>query len=235
MLSRRQRGRDEQRGRILDAARALFGASSFEDVTMADVAAGAGVARATVFNHFPSKHALVEAITEEVLGYWAGMLEQALADTESRAPALVRALFAQMGAGVEQYHRFYRGVFREIARLQVGLEEGSRAARVRATALDRLTRLLARGQERGELRADVAAAELARAFDSLANGTINQWLFGDTTGSLREGMERVAEIYLGAVALGSRASSATTAAPLVPPPRAPRAPAKRIARRRRRT
>ena len=229
MTSRRRQSRDEQRQRILEAARSLFGARSFDDVTMADIAELAGVARATVFNHFPGKHALVEAITEDVLGYWAGMLEHALADEETGTPALVRALFAHMGAGIAHYYRFYRGVFREIAKLQVGLEEGSRAARARATALERLTRLLARGQERGELRPDVEAVDLARAFDSLSNGTINQWLFDDTSGALEERMERAAEIYLGAVALGpvQGRSAAVVKLPALPHARPRRAPAAR--------
>jgi AcrR family transcriptional regulator len=229
MSSRRRQVRDEQRQRILDAARSLFGARSFDDVTMTDIAELAGVARATVFNHFPGKHALLEAITEDVLGYWAGMLEHALADEATGTPALVRALFAHMGAGIAHYYRFYRGVFREIAKLQVGLEEGSRAARARATALDRLTRLLARGQQRGELRADFEALDLARAFDSLSNGTINQWLFEDTSGSLEKRMERAAEIYLGAVALGPTEARSAAVVKLPAPPRAPVAiaPAKR--------
>jgi len=64
----------EQRIRIVDAARRLFANHGFDEVTMAEVAAAAGVARATVFNHFGSKHALVEAITEEavVLRNYAG-------------------------------------------------------------------------------------------------------------------------------------------------------------------
>ena len=219
MRSRRQQSRDEQRQRILEAARSLFGARSFDDVTMADIAEVAGVARATVFNHFPGKHALVEAITEEVLCYWAGMLEHALADEETATPALVRALFAHMGVGIAHYYRFYRGVFREIAKLQVGLEEGSGAARARATALERLTRLLARGQARGELRADVEAIDLARAFDSLSNGTINQWLFEDASGALEQRMERAAEIYLGAVALVPAGARSATVVKLPAPPR----------------
>ena len=60
---------------------------------MAELAEEAGVARATVFNHFGSKVALVEAITDDVMAYWAGMLERALADTKTPTPRLVRALF----------------------------------------------------------------------------------------------------------------------------------------------
>ena len=221
MKSRRQQSRDEQRRRMLDAARFLFGAHSFDDVTMADVAARAGVARATLFNHFPSKHDLIEAITDEVIAYWAAMLEQALADEATPTPALVRALFAPMGAGIEHFYRFYRGIFREIARVQVGLEEGSGAARTSALARERLVRLLARGQERGEIRADAAAIDLAAAFDHVANGTIGEWLFDDPSGSLRERMERMAEVYLGPVAIGPAAdrTAARDQATFAPPPR----------------
>jgi AcrR family transcriptional regulator len=196
----RDQDREAQRARIVDAALALFGTRGFEAVTMAEVAEQAGVARATVFNHFGSKRALVEAIIEGVLAYWDSMLERALADEATATPTLVRALFDHMGMGIEQFHGFYRGVFREIVKIQVGLEEGGAAARVRERALARLERLLARGQERGELARSIDAADLACAFDSLANGTITHWLYDDTSGSLRERMGLAAEVFLGRVA-----------------------------------
>ncbi len=199
MITRRDQNRQAQRERILDAARSLFGSRGFEVVTMADVADQAGVARATVFNHFGSKGALVESITESVLDYWSGMLERALADEKTSTPTLVRALFDHMGAGIQQFHGFYRGVFREIMKLQVGLQEGGGAARARLRALERLERLLARGQERGELSRDLSPDALACAFDSLANGTINHWLYDDTSGSLRERMRAAAKVFLGVV------------------------------------
>jgi AcrR family transcriptional regulator len=195
------RGSAAQRARILDAARELFGTRGFEQVTMAEVAERAGVARATVFNHFPSRHALVEAITVDVLAYWDGMLERALADARTSTPTLVRALFDHMGMGIQGFHDFFRGVFREIMKIQVGLEEGGVADATRRRALERLTRLLARGQARGEITREIGAEDLARSFDALANGTIHHWLFDGTSGSLREWMGRAAEVYLGRVAL----------------------------------
>jgi AcrR family transcriptional regulator len=194
-----------QRERILEAAQSLFASRGFETVTMAEIAKRAGVARATVFNHFGSKGALIEAITESVFEYYAGMLDRALADERSSVPSLVRALFEGM-AGIEQLHDFYRGVFREIMKIQVGLDEGGAAARARGSALAKLERLVARGQARGELSSEFAASDLAAAFDSLANGTIVHWLYEDTSGSLRERMRRAVEIFLGTVALGRHAA-----------------------------
>src|SRR5262250_252438 len=106
MQARRQQTRSDQRARIVEAARSLFASQGVDDVTMAEVAAAAGVARATVFNYFGSKHALVEAITDEVITYYQSMLRNALANTSSRTSVLIRALFEQMGVGIEEERRF---------------------------------------------------------------------------------------------------------------------------------
>jgi AcrR family transcriptional regulator len=198
--SRRDRNRQEQRERILDAARELFASRGFDAVTMSEVAEQAGVVRATVFNHFGSKGALVEAITAGVLDVWGAMLERALADEKTSTPTLVRALFDYMGLGIEQFHGFYRGVFREIMKIQVGLDEGGLAEQANARANERLARLIARGQQRGELARDLETADLVSAFSSLTNGTITRWLYEEAAGSLRERMRVAAEILLRPVA-----------------------------------
>jgi AcrR family transcriptional regulator len=213
MAGRRELKRDAQRERILDAARALFGSRGFDAVSMSEVAEQAGVARATVFNHFGSKRALVEAITAGVFDYYTLMLDQALADEVTPTAGLVRALFEHMGSGIEQFHGFYRGVFREIMKLQVGLEEGSVAAHAAERSQERLTRLLARGQARGDLTRELPAADLASALGSLSAGTIDRWLYEDASGSLRERMRRAAEIFLGPVA---SAGSLATRPPVLP-------------------
>jgi len=198
---RRARQRGTQRTRIVDAARRLFTRRGVDDVTMTEVAAEAGVARATVFNYFGSKHALLEAITEEVISHYQGMLRNALADTTSPTLLIVRALFEQMGAGIEEDRRFYRGVFREIAKVRLGLDEGGM------------------GQRAGEV-----ALGLASAFDSLVNGTITHWLYGDAAEPLRQRMRRAAEVFLGAVALVPAAHRSAPLPALAPRRRRTRAP-----------
>ena len=178
MSAPREQQRSAQRERILDAARFLFASRGFDAVAMSEVAERAGVARATVFNHFGSKHALVEAITAGVFDYYAAMLDQALADEAASTPALVRALVRAHGRGIEQFHGFYREVFREIMKIQVGLEEGSAAAHAAERTQERLTRLLARGQQRGELsqrlrrrRSRRARSTASRTARSIAGST----------------------------------------------------------------
>lgn len=64
--------KSRSRGKILVAARALFGSSGYELTSMADVARGAGVSRATIYNNFGDKVSLLAAIVED---YLAGYIE----------------------------------------------------------------------------------------------------------------------------------------------------------------
>jgi len=191
---------EDSRARILEAARDLFGEYGVGDVTMAEVAEAAGVSRATVFNHFGSKHALVESVTESVFAGYEGILDNAVAARATPVPALVRALFELMGRGIESDRRFYRTVFREVARVTLGLEEGGVAQRARQSAVAKLVHLLTRGQARGELVASLDAEDLAVAFDSLVFGTITHWLYDDASQPLVDRMLRAADVFLGPVA-----------------------------------
>lgn len=206
MPSKREQNRIDQRARILAAARSLFASRGLDQVTMAEVAQLAGVARATVFNHFASKHALLETITEDVFASYQRMLERTLADSSTPTSTLLRALFNHIGSGIEQSYGFCRGIFREIAKIQVGLDESGAAQRMREVALRRLEQLLVRGQRRGEICRDFRTEDLACAVESLASGTILHWLYENTSESLRERMQRAAEIFLGSVVANSEAT-----------------------------
>lgn len=188
--------RDEQRRRILETATQLFAENGFDEVTMAEIAEEAGVARATVFNYFRSKHSLIEAITEGVLDVYRVMLDDALADDETSAPMLLRKLCDDMGKGIEAQRRLYSGVFREIARIQLGFDAGEVAHRANEDVRSRVLRLMERGQARGELSASLPADALADAFHSLINGTITSWLFHDPTRPLTLRMALAADVFL---------------------------------------
>jgi AcrR family transcriptional regulator len=189
----------DQRRRVLAVAGDLFADHGFDDVTMADIAKAADVARATVFNYFGSKHALIEALTEQVLEVFRDMLDDALADETTPTPDLVRTLFEAMGLGIESERSFFRGVFREIARIQLGFDEGIVAQRATDEAHSRLLQLVERGQARGDLNELLDADAIARAFRSLVNGTITGWLYSDESGSLVTLMRAAADVFLSSV------------------------------------
>jgi AcrR family transcriptional regulator len=190
---------ERQRRRVLDVAGELLAEHGFDGVTMSDIAERAGVARATVFNYFGSKYALVEELTEEVLDTYRMLLDDALADEERSTPELIRSLYEDMGKGIESERQFFRAIFREIARIRLGLDEGEVAQRANEEAMTRLRRLIERGRQRGDLTHDLDAETLAQAMSSLANGTITHWLYQDASEPLVDRMRAAAEVLLSRV------------------------------------
>src|SRR4051794_23734833 len=65
------------RGRILDAAKALFAERGLS-VTLHDIAARAGVGVATIYRHYPDKKPLIDALFDEQLAEMTAIFEEAL-------------------------------------------------------------------------------------------------------------------------------------------------------------
>ena len=130
----------------------------------------------------------------------------------------MRALLVQIGEGIENTRQFQRGVFREIARLQLGFDEGGSAQQENERIRARLVELFRRGQKRGDLARAHDPDRLAAAFVNLTNGTITDWLFEEQAAPLQERMRAVAEVFLGSVGEEAEAAGATPLPDLNPAP-----------------
>jgi len=139
------------RARVLDAAEALF-ADRGASVSTEEIALRAGVGIGTLFRHFPTKEALLEAILMERVAR-LGEEARSLA-TAADAGAAFFGLFSRM---VEQAvrKRSYLDALADasfdsrIARSTVGQE-----------AVQALGALLARAQSAGAVRRDIGVPEL---------------------------------------------------------------------------
>ncbi|MET8687246.1 TetR/AcrR family transcriptional regulator [Streptomyces sp. NPDC004732] len=65
MPPRRRLTPADRRAHLLAVGAGLFAAAPYDDVLMEDVAKEAGVSRALLYRHFPSKHALFAAVYQE--------------------------------------------------------------------------------------------------------------------------------------------------------------------------
>jgi AcrR family transcriptional regulator len=84
----------ETRARILDAAMGLFRRQGFEETTMREIAAEAGVATGAAYYYFDSKDAIALAFYDQSQQELAPLIEQALAGAkhlEERLAALLEA------------------------------------------------------------------------------------------------------------------------------------------------
>jgi AcrR family transcriptional regulator len=70
--------REQVRARLFSALGSLMTESGFDAVSLADIAARAGLGRTAVYNHFPDKEALLLAFVEDETSSYVATLEEAL-------------------------------------------------------------------------------------------------------------------------------------------------------------
>ena len=141
---------------ILAAARKAFEAAGAES-SLEDIADQAGVAIGTLYRHFPTRAALVEAATRDGL---AELVDRA--DGATRAEDPLTALTTWMDQAVRHFSTF-RGLVGILT--QSMYDEGTPSHAACNAMHDSGARLLARAQQSGQVRPDLTPAEL---FDLLS-------------------------------------------------------------------
>lgn len=96
--------------KILDAALNMFQAKGFEEATMRDIAAAAGVATGAAYYYYPSKDAIVLAFYERSCVEMQPRIEAAAAESPCKLEERLKALIS---AKLE-YFAPYRGVLRAL-------------------------------------------------------------------------------------------------------------------------
>ena len=134
---------------ITDAA--LEALASDPDVSMAEIARRAGVVRATIYMHFPTRESLLDAVMEEATGRVAEAIREAEPDRGEPKEALERVILATWKQ-LSEFHNI----------LQINMSRLS-AQELRRRHLPMTTQfipLLERGQAEGVFRSDVSATWL---------------------------------------------------------------------------
>jgi AcrR family transcriptional regulator len=131
---------------ILDAA--VDALASDPEASMAEIARRAGVVRATVYVHFPSREVLVEAVTARAITEAATAIQAAEPQRGDAGDAL-RRVVASAWRGLERYHA--------LVAINTQLPQAQLRARHHAV-IAILEPLIERGQRDGTFRPDVAPA-----------------------------------------------------------------------------
>jgi TetR/AcrR family transcriptional regulator, mexCD-oprJ operon repressor len=148
---------------ILDAALACFGRSP--DASMTEIAAAAGVGRVTLYGHFPSREALIGTLMERAVTLTAAALDEAGMED---------------GPADEAVGRVVRLAWRHLDRYRATLAAATGdltpdAIRDRhAAVLDRVDRLVERGQAEGAFRTDLPRPWLITAIYTLMHAAAQE-------------------------------------------------------------
>jgi len=161
---RRPGKKERTRQEIYRTAMRLFGEQGYDGVTIEDICAGAGIAKATFFLHFASKAALIHAFNDEITA------------------SLAEKLATRDGTAEEQLN-FLSSVFEEawqnnaaVMRKMLNEYLGQPAAhlvtsQLNESVIDLVAAVLRRGQERGEFRRnftpEVGAAAIVATWSAL--------------------------------------------------------------------
>jgi AcrR family transcriptional regulator len=138
------------RERLLQAARALFAEHGLE-VPLEEVARTAGVSIGTLYNRFPTRGALVDAVFADRIAAVRALAEQALATDDAWQG------FSKFLTGVCELQAADLG-YNDLALGAVPQAPATEQARVEGYGLMR--RIVERAQQAGALRADIALEDL---------------------------------------------------------------------------
>jgi AcrR family transcriptional regulator len=147
---------------LIDAAAAAFAARGAE-VPLEDIAHGAGVGIGTLYRHFPTREALVEAVYRHEVGVLCERADELLATLPPD-----QALEEWMQLFV-QHVATKRGMLSVLKPMMSA--NSSLSADTRGRAVDAASRLLAAGVAAGTVRADIEGADLVRAVGGICMST----------------------------------------------------------------
>ncbi|KWE31552.1 TetR/AcrR family transcriptional regulator [Burkholderia territorii] len=169
---RRARKRTQMLAHLADTGARLFDAHGYDAVTMEQIAAQADVAKRTLYNHFPTKEAVLAHWLERELARDLAHLQRDIARRKTFASRIACVLDAS-AAWCEQHPAYLlaylRHRFLSIGVAQAETGNGGDIAPV-------WQQLIAAGQQAGELNPALAADQLATWFHHLYLAAMLRWL-----------------------------------------------------------
>jgi AcrR family transcriptional regulator len=147
---------------LIDAAAAAFAARGAE-VPLEDIARNAGVGIGTLYRHFPTREALVEAVYRYEVGVLCERADELLATVP---PDQALAEWMQLFVRHVATKRGMLSVLKPMMSANASL-----SADTRGRAIDAASRLLAAGVAAGTVRDDIQGADLVRAVGGICMST----------------------------------------------------------------
>lgn len=178
--------------RIIEGARRHFFAHGFRGVTMDDLAEELGMSKKTLYAHFPSKTALLEAVIADKLKQVEADLKDAMSGEAADFPARLHAMLLCMRRQADEIQpAFIRDVQREVPELFALVQEGRRKLIQRYFG-----KLLKEGIKAGSIRGDIPADLMIEILTGAVDAIINPARMGELGLTPRTGFAQIISVFL---------------------------------------
>jgi AcrR family transcriptional regulator len=167
------------------------------ELTLAEIAAEAGVTAGRLVQRFGSKRALLLALSERFSGGTAEMFAQLR--SAHRSPIAALRAYSD---GMANLASSPAALARNFAYLQIDLTDDDFRSHLSKQALatrEELRKLIRSAIDAGELRRDTNAAQLARTVEAIITGSMMSWAFyqkGSAAKWMRHDLDAVLAPYL---------------------------------------
>ncbi|MBS0366518.1 MAG: TetR/AcrR family transcriptional regulator [Proteobacteria bacterium] len=170
-LPLRERNKLRTRVRIIAAAERLLAERGIAGTSIEELARVADISRATFFNYFPSKGAVVQALVQRLEEDFRGSAARRGAGRMTTAERLM-ALFMDTSRRLKSAPALYKAILGEAEQGYSHAEE----SQVRFERMHRAVRaILADGVARGEVRRDIALPVLAEMVAGIYISILHNW------------------------------------------------------------
>lgn len=171
MISKREQNKRDTNERLLAAARMLFSAKGFANTTIEDIVVRAEVSRATFFNYFQGKDAVLEALHSDHLDQFAALVDR-LMETPMPTVDRIAAIFEDFAVQAVKHPRYQRMVTTELERDFVASSAG--ASHDKRFNLE-LLRIVTAGLGADEIRTDYPPLFLAQMIGGVYATLVRFW------------------------------------------------------------
>jgi AcrR family transcriptional regulator len=168
-LSLKERQRQERVELILKEAQMVLAEKGYHEMSMDEVAARVGIAKGTIYLHFPSKEDLVIALVKQSLANYIEMVEQCAAMPLSSRERLELILQQAFGEDRQKQNQLFMTIF-------TGGNIRKETVEKEVSMLDFVSRLgkiirgiVEEGKAKGEIRTDIATGVIVTTFIALTN------------------------------------------------------------------
>lgn len=180
------------RGKIIDAAWKLFYRQGYDDTTVEEIIEESGTSRGSFYHYFQGKDSLLSTLSDVFDQKYEALMEtiDPAMDCFDQLMYLNRELFAMIenSISLDLLARLYS--YQLVTRGDKSLMDHNR------TYYRLLRQIALQGQERGELRGDVTANEIVRAYALCERALIYDWCLSGGDYSLTQYSRTMMPMFL---------------------------------------